>query len=114
MAHLKIEGNQAKCYCSIHQGADIARGTLERIIHPYPVRHYHTWPRAPCHCIWVLTSVFVMVLLQPTNIHSLLTNRERGGPRPVLLHAECDLNDGCVCDCHYYGVGRTVPPPDSD
>jgi len=114
-SHLKIEGNQAKCYCSIHQGADIAQGTLEKIVHPYPQRHAHTWPRAPCHCIWLLYSVFVFVGVpkEPTNVHSFLKRRERGGPHPVFMHAECNVNDGWVCDCHYHSVGTAVLP-DSD
>ena len=114
-SHLKIVGNEARCYCSIHQGADVARGTLERVIQLTPERHAHTWPRAPCHCLWLLVSVFVMVgvPLEPTNVHSFLTKRERGGPRPIMMHAECFQNEGWVCDCHYYGVGRTVTP-DSD
>ena len=37
-SHLKIKDNEAPCYCSVHQGADIARGTLERVVHPYPLR----------------------------------------------------------------------------
>ena len=37
---LKIVGNEAKCYCSVHQGADVARGTLERVVHPYPCLLY--------------------------------------------------------------------------
>ena len=112
---LKIENNEARCYCSVHQGANIARGTLERVVHPYPSRHAHTWPRAPCHCLWLLVSVFVMVgvPLEPTNVHSFLAKRERGGPRPIMMHAECYQNEGWVCDCHYYGVGRTLTP-DSD
>lgn len=114
-SHLSFEGNQAKCYCSIHQGADVARGTLEKVVHPYPQRHAHTWPRGPCHCIWVLYSVFVFVDLpkEPTNVHSFLKKRERGGSRRVFMHAECGVNDGWVCDCHYHGVG-TPAPPDSD
>ena len=42
-SHLKIKDNEARCYCSVHQGADIARGTLERVVHRYPLRHAHTW-----------------------------------------------------------------------
>lgn len=42
-----------------------------------------------------------------------LTRRERGGPHPVLMHAECRLKDGRVCDCHYRGEGTPVSP-DSD
>ena len=114
-SHLKIKDNEARCYCSVHQGADIARGTLERVVYPYTLRHAHTWPRAPCHCLWLLVSVFVMVgvPLEPINMHSFLKKRERGGPCPVMMHAECYLNEGWVCDCHYYGVGRAAPP-DSD
>ena len=56
---------------------------------------------------------FVLVHSEPTNVHSFLKKRERGGPHPVLQHAECYLNDGWVCDCHYYGVGKAAPP-DSD
>ena len=110
---LKIENNEARCYCSVHQGANIARGTLERVVHPYPQRHAHTWPRAPCHCIWLLCRVFMLVQSQPTNVHSFLTKRERGGPHPVLDSAECYHHSGWVCDCHYYGVGKSAPP-DSD
>ena len=112
-SHLKIVGNEARCYCSVHQGADVARGTLERVVHPYPLRHAHTWPRAPCHCIWLLCRVFVLVQSQRTNVHSFLTQRERGGPHPVLDSAECYHHSGWVCDCHYYGVGKSAPP-DSD
>ena len=110
---LKIEGNEARCYCSVHQGANIARGTLERVVHPYPLRHAHTWPRAPCHCVWLLCRVFMLVQSQRTNVHSFLTKRERGGPHPVLDSAECYNHSGWVCDCHYYGVGKSAPP-DSD
>ena len=110
---LKIVGNEAKCFCSVHQGANVARGTLERVVHPYPLRHAHTWPRAPCHCIWLLCRVFVLVQSQPTNVHSFLTKRERGGPHPVLDSAECYHHSGWVCDCHYYGVDKSAPP-DSD
>ena len=112
-SHLKIKDNEARCYCSVHQGADIARGTLERVVHPYPLRHAHTWPRAPCHCVWLLCRVFVVVQSQPTNVHTFLKTRERGGPHPVLDHAECYHRSGWVCDCHYYGVGRAATP-DSD
>ena len=110
---LKIVGNEARCYCSVHQGADVARGTLERVVHPYPRRHAHTWPRAPCYCLWLLCRVFVLVQSQRTNVHSFLTQRERGGPHPVLDSAECYNHSGWVCDCHYYGVGKSTPP-DSD
>ena len=55
----------------------------------------------------------VGVPLEPTNVHSFLKKRERGGPRPIMMHAECYQNEGWVCDCHCYGVGRTVTP-DSD
>ena len=50
---------------------------------------------------------------QPTNVHTFLKTRERGGPDPVLDHAECYHHSGWVCLCHYYGVGRTATP-DSD
>ena len=114
-SHLKNEGNQAKCYRSFHQGPDIARGTLEKVIHPHPQRHAHTWLRAPCHSVWVLYSVFVWVgeSLEHTNVHQFLKRQERGGPHPVLTHAECYLKEGWVCNCHYWGVGTPVPP-DSD
>ena len=112
-SHLKIKDNEARCYCSVHQGADIARGTLERVVHPNPLRHAHTWPRAPCHCVWLLCRLFVLVKSQPTNVHIFLKTRERGGPHPVLDHAECYHHSGWVCGCHYYGVGRTATP-DSD
>ena len=88
-SHLKIKDNEARCYCSVHQGADIARGTLERVVHPYRLRHAHTWPQAPCHCVCLLCRVFVVVQSQPTNVHTFLKMRERGGPHPVLDHAEC-------------------------
>ena len=107
---LKIVGNEAKCFCSVHQGADIARGTLERVVHPYPLRHAHTWPRAPCHCVWLLCRVFVVVQSQPTNVHTFLKMRERGGPHPVLDHAECYHHSGWVCDCHYYGSAEPRRP----
>ena len=81
-SHLKIEGNQGNCYCSVHQGADIARGKLEKVIHPYPRQHAHTWPLAPCHCLWVLYSVFVWVgaPLEP----STFTSGSRGENVEVL------------------------------
>ena len=60
-SHLKIKDNEARWYCSVHQGADIARGTLERVVHPYPLRHAHTWPRVPSHCVWLLCRVFVLL-----------------------------------------------------
>ena len=94
---LKIVGNEAKCFCSVHQGANVARGTLERVVHPYPLRHAHTWPRAPCHCIWLLCRIFVLVQSQPTNVHTFLAKRERGGPHPVLDSAECYHHSGWVC-----------------
>ena len=112
-SHLKIEGNEAKCFCSVHQGANIAKGTLERVVHPYPLRHTHTRPRAPCHCVWLLCRVFMLVQSTPVNVHTFLTQRERGGPHPVLDHAECYNHSGWVCDCHYYGVGQSATP-DSD
>ena len=112
-SHLKIKDNEARWYCSVHQGADIARGTLERVVHPYPLRHAHTWSRVPSHCVWLLCRVFVWVQSQPTNVHTFLKTRERRGPHPVLDHAECYHHSGWVCDCHYYGVGRTATP-DSD
>ena len=112
-SHLKIEGNEAKCFCSVHQGANIAKGTLERVIHPYPLRHTYTRPRAPCHCVWILCRVFMLVQSTPVNVHTFLTQRERGGPHPVLDHAECYNHSGWVCNCHYYGVGQ-LATPDSD
>ena len=112
-SHLKIKGNEAKCFCSVHQGANIAKGTLERVIHPYPRRHTHTKPRAPCHCVWILCRVFMVVQCTPVNVHMFLTQRERGGPHPVLDHAECYNHSGWVCNCHYYGVGQSATP-DSD
>ena len=56
---------------------DIARGTLEKVVNLHPQRHAHTWPRTPCHCIWVLYSVlvFVGVPLEPTNVHALTLSR---------------------------------------
>ena len=110
---LKIVGNEANCFCSVHQGANIARGTLERVVHPCPARHAHTWPRAPCYCLWLLCRVFVLVQSQRTNVHTFLTQRERGGPHPVLDSVECYHHSRWVCDCHYYGVGKSAPP-DSD
>ena len=64
-------------------------------------------------CIWLLCRVFVLVQSQPTNVHTFLKTRERGGPHRVLDHAECYHQSGWVCDCHYYGVGRAASP-DSD
>ena len=81
-SHLKIKDNEARWYCSVHQGADIARGTLERVVHPYPLRHAHTWPRVPSHCVWLLCRVLVLLQSQPTNVHTFLKTRERGGPTP--------------------------------
>ena len=98
-SHLKIKDNEARWYCSVHQGADIARGTLERVVHHYPLRHAHTWLWVPSHCVWLLCRVFVLLQSQPTNVHTLKT-RERGGPHPVLDHAECYHHSGWVCDCH--------------
>ena len=113
-SHLKIKGNEAKCFCSVHQGANIAKGTLERVIHPYPRRHTYTRPRGPCHCVWILCRVFMLVQCTPVNVHTFLTQRERGGPHPVLDHAECyKHSSGWVCNCHYYGVGQSATP-DSD
>ena len=112
-SHLKIKDNEARWYCSVHQGADIARGTLERVVHPYPLRHAHTWSRVPSHYVWLLCRVFLWVQSQPTNVHTFLKTRERRGPHPVFDHAECYHHSGWVCDCHYYGVGRTATP-DSD
>ena len=70
-SHLKIKDNEARWYCSVHQGADIARGTLERVVHPYPLRHAHTWPRAPCHCVWLLCRVFVGAVPTDQRAHLL-------------------------------------------
>ena len=47
------------------------------------------------------------------NLDAFLAKRERGGPHPVLDHAECYNHSGWVCNCHYYGVGQSAPP-DSD
>ena len=55
----------------------------------------------------------VGVPLEPIDLHSFLKKRECGGPHPIMMHAECYLNEGWVCDCHYYGVGKSAPP-DSD
>ena len=112
-SHLKTKDNEERCYCSVHQGADNSRGTLERVVHPYPLRHAHTWLRVPSHCVWLLCRVFVLLQSQLTNMHTFLKTRERGGPHPVLDHAECYHHSGWVCNCHYYGVGRTATP-DSD
>ena len=93
-SHLKIKDNEARCYCSVHQGVNIARGTLERVVHPYPLRHAHTWSRVPSHYVWLLCRVFVWVQSQPTNVHTFLKTRERRGPHPVLDHAECYHHSG--------------------
>ena len=55
----------------------------------------------------------MLVQSQPTNVHTFLAKRERGGPHPVLDSAECYHQSGWVCDCHYYGVDKSAPP-DSD
>ena len=61
----------------------------------------------------VIAQGLCVAAVQPTNVHTFLKTRERGGPHPVLDHAEYYHHSGWVCDCHYYGVGRTAMP-DSD
>ena len=70
-SHLKIKDNEARCYCSVHQKADIARGTLERVVHPYPLRHAHTWLRVPSHCVWLLCRVCVAAVATDQCAHLL-------------------------------------------
>ena len=49
-AHLKVEGNEARCFCSVHQDADITRGTLEKVVNILPQRHAHTCAIAAGSC----------------------------------------------------------------
>ena len=100
---LRVEGNRVRCYCSNHQGQDIARRTLEKIINLTPKRDAYTWPQSPCHCVWVVYTMFLGVgfPIQRANLYSYLKSREKRGPRQVFHHIQKRVLKGWVCCCHY-------------
>ena len=80
-SHLKIKDNEARCYCSVHQGADISRGTLERVVHPYPLRHAHTWLRVPSHCLVIVQGLCVATVATDQRAHLEDARAWRASPR---------------------------------
>ena len=90
---LRVEGNRVRCYCSNHQGQDIARRTLEKIINLTPKRDAYTWPQSPCHCVWIVYTMFLVVgfPIQRANLHSYLKSREKEVPARffIISRSEC-------------------------